>query len=136
MKLSIFYIVKLVRFEHLVHITVLLNFILLLILFYKYRKTLTISRFFMSFYPIIFIVGAFCQVKLRKIITKIFKKRHISLLTSYEILIIMLLFFIINIPNSLEIFVIPGSKLETKIPELAEKDVPNNCTIIANLPTS
>jgi len=91
------------------------------------------TRFFISFYPITSIFAAYGiffisdRFPSKK---KIFK--HIIFL------LVTLVLAALFIPYSLEastLFSDKGHKLETTIPEKAEKDIPSNCIIISHLPS-
>ncbi len=93
------------------------------------------ERYYMSFYPIISIFASYGVLLIKnqlssKIKNKIFKK----LIIPITILIILLMFIPYVISTS-KMYSDSSHILETKIPELAERDIPPNCIIIANLPT-
>ena len=87
-------------------------------------------RFFMSFYPILVIFMGYGIFLLSDFISKKLIKKDIFFL-------ILLIVFLLFIPYSNEAakYSFDSSNLETKIPELAEIDIPSNCIIVANLPT-
>lgn len=102
------------------------------------------DRFFMSFYPMIVISCAYGIVFLSDIIVKFFNFKfdfnNILKIIIKQLLIIIILAAIIAslIPYIIEArqeYSDDAHLLETKIPELAEKDIPKDCIIIANWPT-
>lgn len=90
------------------------------------------KRFFMSFYPITVFFAGYGMLWIKNIIPRKIRKINLKKYIIPVITVILTLFFI---PYSLEVkdmFSDDQQKLETKIPELAEKDIPENCVIVAN----
>ena len=92
------------------------------------------TRFFMMFYPITVIFMGYgillIKNKVPEKIKKFQLKKKIFLATALMIVIFSIPYLI---KNDL-MFYSSAHRLETRIPELAEKDIPNNCIIIANHP--
>ena len=91
------------------------------------------SRFFIGFYPIIYI---FSSIGVQFILEKFNAKIQISY--KYIFSIVVIIFIILFLPYTImakNIFSDKKHLLETQIPELAEKDFPKNCIIIAHWPT-
>jgi 4-amino-4-deoxy-L-arabinose transferase-like glycosyltransferase len=93
------------------------------------------GRFLMSFYPITVIFICYGILLIKDLVSPLIKnsliKRSILPLSA----IVLIIFFIPYSIKASESYNSPSLKLETKIPELAEKDIPNNCVIIAHWPT-
>ena len=93
------------------------------------------TKFFVSFYPITVSWGVYGILLIKDFLsTKIKSPKVKKLILS----LVIVLFAISFIPYSIKAstwFADPAHKLETKIPELVEKDIPHDCVIIANYPT-
>lgn len=92
-------------------------------------------RFFMSFYPITVIFSCYGILLLKDILARLIKS---SLAQKYALNLIVIILVIAFVPYTIKAsiwFDNPGHLLETKIPELAEKDLPSSCLIISNWPT-
>jgi len=93
------------------------------------------TKYLMSFYPITVIFAVYGILLIKNLLPlkiKIFKIKRLILPIITVILVILF------IPYSIQAstyFRSDAHKLETKIPELAEKDIGDKCIIIANLPT-
>lgn len=92
------------------------------------------TRFFMGFYPITIIFVCYGLLLVKDLASNI-KNSLIKKLTLPLIILILVIFFIPYSFKASELFDSPAHRLEAKIPELAEKDIPSDCIIIANLPT-
>ena len=98
------------------------------------------TRFFMSFYPITAILAGYGILLIRDLVSSGTNILRINtpLITKSVIPFAVILLAIMLIPYSLNAvswYNNPSHKLETRIPELAEKDIPSDCLIIANQPT-
>jgi len=93
------------------------------------------TKYFMGFYPITVIFAAYGILLIKNLLSikiKIFKIKKMILLMIAVILVISFIPYSIKASTY---FRSDAHKLETKIPELAEKDIGDKCIIIANLPT-
>jgi 4-amino-4-deoxy-L-arabinose transferase-like glycosyltransferase len=92
------------------------------------------TRFFMSFYPITVIFMGYGILLVREI----FPKKIMQLdIRKFVVLFLVVTLSIQFIPYSIEarqMFADNIHLLETKIPELAEKDIPKECIVVANNP--
>jgi 4-amino-4-deoxy-L-arabinose transferase-like glycosyltransferase len=93
------------------------------------------ERFYMSFHIILLIFISYgilaCSVMLTTKINNIWIKKN----ALWLILVIVIISFIPYTLSAKFDYSDNAQLLETMIPELAEKDIPLNCVIIANLPT-
>jgi len=87
----------------------------------------------MSFYPITTILAGYGIYSVTKSIPKI---KNINLKNPFFFLltILLVILFIPQVNKAPLLYDDDAHKLETIIPEKAEKDLPDNCIIIANLP--
>ena len=99
------------------------------------------TRFFMSFYPVTAILAGYGILLIRDLVssgTNIISLRINKPIIAKSIMpFAVILLAIMLIPYSLNAaswYNNPSHKLETRIPELAEKDIPPDCLIIANQP--
>jgi len=93
------------------------------------------DRFFMSFYPSIII---FAGYSLSLPLNLFFKMRLKPQWKNLFVFLLVSVFVILFFPYTLKaksMYAASCLKLETKIPELAEKDIPSNAVIVANWPT-
>lgn len=91
-------------------------------------------RFFMSFYPITVIFAVYGILLIKDSLSK-FKNYRINNKILPLTVIALVIFFIPYSIKASSYFNSIVHKLETKIPELAEKDIGDECIIIANWPT-
>ena len=91
-------------------------------------------RFFMSFYPITIIFAAYGILLIKDLLSK-FKNYRIKNKILPLTIIALVIFFIPYSIKASSYFNSTVHKLETKIPELAEKNIGDECIIIANWPT-
>ncbi len=111
--------------------------ILWLVYFTSWFQTLGgSSRFFISFYPITVIFASYGFFLIYQILSFKIRLKKIKIGTTLLLATVLFLSFIPFINNSLGmgIHLNSGRQLETKIPELAEKEIPSNCLIVANFP--
>lgn len=91
-------------------------------------------RFFMSFYPITVIFAAYGILLIKELLSKVKKYRIKNKILPLIAIVLVILFVPYSIKAS-TYFNSIAHRLETRIPELAEKDIGDNCIIIANFPT-
>jgi len=91
------------------------------------------SRFFLSFYPITVIFAGYGLFFIYRILFLKFNLRSARVGIIF-LSIILFLSFIPSIDSCLNIYSNPALKLETEIPELAEREIPSDCIIVANFP--
>ncbi|MCF7916185.1 MAG: glycosyltransferase family 39 protein [Candidatus Omnitrophica bacterium] len=93
------------------------------------------DRFYLSFYPLIVIFAGYGFKLLLDLAYKINPKIQKNNSVSY---LLFFLFISLSFPYALKaknIYNLSSTGLETKIPELAKKDIPKDAIIIANWPT-
>lgn len=93
------------------------------------------TRFFINFYPITVIFAGYGILLIKDLSSVVTTN---SLIKKSILPLITIILVILFIPYSIKAstwFDDPAHKLETKIPELAEKDIPHDCIIIMNWPT-
>jgi len=86
------------------------------------------NRFYMSFYPITLIFICYGII----VCSNMLKRKHLAL---WCILIIVVILFIPHIIDAKTDNTDNARLLETHIPELAERDLPQDCLIVMNWPT-
>ena len=93
------------------------------------------DRFFMSFYPSIIIFAGYSLLPLLNLFSKTRLKAQRRNLFVFTLVSVFILSFFPYVLKAKDMYAAPCVKLETKIPELAEKDIPSNAIIVANWPT-
>jgi hypothetical protein len=109
-------------------------FSLLFFLYYSSMfESIGNSRFFLSFYPITIIFFSFGFISLLDAVSHFqsIPLRKIIVFLTVLLLIASFISYIFHV----HIYANMPKALETRIPELAERSIPYNCTIIANFPT-
>ena len=96
------------------------------------------TRYFMTFYPITIIFAIYGILLIKNLISSKIKNSKIKKTILILIMIILMISFIPHTIKASTWFdfkeLIIAQGLETKIPELAEKDIPSDCIIVAVMP--
>jgi len=111
-------------------------------LFYFFSRSLTIEdaivtqgRFFMNFYPAMIIFSslgiAFVLQAMTGQISRPDSKRYVYVAA----IILIILVFLPYVSSAARMFSGDAHRLETKVPELAERDALSSCAIVTNWPT-
>lgn len=93
------------------------------------------TRYFMSFYPITTIFACYGFLLTRDIVPSNVRGIQIKKYVFPLLTVIVATLFIPYSSQANSMFSSSAFKLETKVPELAEKDIPDKCVILANWPT-
>ena len=95
----------------------------------------TKTRLFMSFYPITVIFVCYGILLIERLLGTRINKNILKKVIFPVVSLIFILLFIPYTTEYLKMYSTDTHLLETKIPELAEKDIPPGCVIVANWPT-
>ena len=93
------------------------------------------DRFFIGFYPPVIVFAGYSLLLFLHLFYKMKLKARLS---NLFIFLLVSFFIVLFFPYTLQarrMYDASCVKLETRIPELAEKDIPSNALIVANLPT-
>lgn len=117
-------------------------FLLWFVYFYSWFQTLgggtgvnAESRFFMSFYPVLAVLASYGVVEAGDGLSRGTKGVLPAKGVLSGMIALIILAFIPYIKLSSELFSSDRGRLETKIPELAERDLPADCVILATEPS-
>ncbi|MFA6383358.1 MAG: glycosyltransferase family 39 protein [Parcubacteria group bacterium] len=91
------------------------------------------ERFYLSFYPIIIIFIVYGIFFISQVLS--FKKKWIDMGVRTFLFAVIIFLFIPYIQAYAKMYSDDAHVLEANLPELAGKNIPANCTIVANLPT-
>lgn len=91
------------------------------------------ERFYLSFYPVIITLIVYGIFFISQFLS--FGKKWINLGVRTLLFLVVILLFIPHIKTYAKMYSDDAHVLEANLPELAEKNISNNCAIVANLPT-
>lgn len=92
------------------------------------------ERLFISFYPITIILASLGMFFISDLISRKCKFKFINKITFPFLTLVLIIMFVPYTITQSKTYRDSPHKLETKIPELAERDLPKDCIIIANWP--
>ncbi|MBI2134852.1 glycosyltransferase family 39 protein [Candidatus Woesearchaeota archaeon] len=92
------------------------------------------TRFFMGFYPVTSMLAAYGILFISDSFANEKKRINIKSIIFIFMTVLLVILFIPYSFQASSLYSNSAQKLESIIPEKAEKDIPNNCLIIANLP--
>lgn len=92
------------------------------------------TRFFLSFYPLFSIFSSFGIFKISHILESSLKIKNLERVSIYIFTLGILILCIPYFDIAAQHYKMNGKILETRLPELAKKDISPNCTIVAILP--